>query len=220
MKKDNTVTILGLDPGSKNFGVAVIKAWLSKPLTLEQQKPKNNKIQLKVLKFEVKHLRKLANRYTELKSPMIIRKETIGYKTEIEGLISEYGVDFMIAERYQSRGMGGVTIELVNQMIGTLRSIGTDTNTPLKVMPASQWKVPLGHQGVVLDDVYAKAKTMFVSDHEVDAAYIGLYGTFTLMRRKPFLMKSVSSLETGLLKAIKGMKRQKPIAKRRAKKAK
>jgi hypothetical protein len=178
-------------------------------LNAEERRPKNNTIPLRSLSFRILHTRKLGNCFTELKHPTEIRDETISYINEVSAIVREYDVDFMIAERYQSRRMGGTTIELVNMMLGTLRGIACVKNTPLKVMPASQWKVPLGNKGFDLEGLYKEAKVYKVSDHEVDACFIALYGAFTLMRRKPFFMTNVQSLGEGVLRDLKRLTKEK-----------
>lgn len=195
--------ICGNDPGSKNYGLAVIEVSLSNPLTLEQRKPKVNKVPLSVLSFKVLHLRKVQSTYTGLISPKEIEIQTVNYINEIASVLKEYKVDFMVAERYMSRRMGGSTIELVNMMIGTLRGVALSRRSPLKVIPAAQWKVPLKNKEFNLESVYKKAKMLKISDHEVDAIFIALYGAFTLMRRKPFFMADIDSLERGVLRDLK-----------------
>ena len=207
------IRIVAHDPGKVNYGLAVLEIGLSAPLTAEQQRPKNNIVPLRGLTFKVLHTRKLAHCYTELKFPKEIQKETMGYIREVSAIVNEYDADFMIAERYQSRRMGGTTIELVNMMLGTLRGVACVKNTPLKVMPASQWKVPLGNKGFDLEALYKQAKLFKVSDHEVDACFIGLYGAFTLMRRKPFFMTNVQSLGAGVLRDLKKLQKEKQVKK-------
>lgn len=209
----NTIRILANDPGTKSYGIAVIEVKLPKPLTKEQQRPKNNNQPLKSLPFRVLHTRKLKHCYTNLKNASVIGSETIEYIKEISQLVVEYDVDFIIAERYQSRRMGGTTIELVNMMLGTLRGIAHVKNTPLKVMPASQWKVPLKNKEFDLEALYKEAKVFKVSDHEVDACFIGLYGAFTLTRRKPFFMTNVQSLGSGVLRDLKKLTKEKQVNK-------
>lgn len=193
--------------------MAVVEVALPKPLTKEQQRPKNNTDPLRALNFKILHTRKLVNCYTELKHPREIQQESVAYINEVSRAATEYAVDFMIAERYQSRRMGGTTIELVNMMLGTLRGIACVKNTPLKVMPASQWKVPLGNRGFDLELLYKGAKEFKVSDHEVDACFIGLYGAFALSRRKPFFMDDVQALGIGVLRDLKRLTKEKQVKK-------
>lgn len=111
-----------------------------------------------------------------------------------------------IAERFMSRRMGGVTIELVNMTIGILRCVCLRTGKPIKLIPASQWKNELKRRGVLLPEVYKKAKSYKVSAHEVDASLIALYGVFLRLGHKPFDVPDVNSLMEAVLMKLSKVK--------------
>jgi hypothetical protein len=80
--------------------------------------------------------------------------------------------------------MGGVTIELVNIMLGAL--ITNFASVETKVLPASQWKNELKRRGVDLESVYAAYKGVRITPHAIDASMIGCYAAYILSGLKPY----------------------------------
>lgn len=181
------------DPGPKNYGLAVLRVELDL-LDKSLSKKERREEVLNSLPFSIVHLEKLETRYTDLKSPGKIERETAAYTKTIHALCKKHSVDVQIAERYMSRRMGGVTIELVNMMLGSLRTLSNEMGKPIKLIPASQWKNELKRREVDLELLYRFAKGYKVSDHEVDAVMIALYGVFILMRRLPYSMHELPEL--------------------------
>lgn len=198
--------ILAHDPGSKNYGIAVLEVQIG----ARNSPPKN-------LKFKVLDFWKVENTLQSLKlSGMKGKKrgktrrekvkfspeaELASYFAEVQHATHAYDIDVQIAERYMSRRMGGVTIELVNMELGVLRTLCMIQGTPLRLIPASQWKNEAGRQGIDLEDIYAKVKP--VSPHEVDATMIGLYGVYSLMKWKPYQSEGRHHIRDSLISQIK-----------------
>lgn len=165
------VTILAADPGTANFGYCILSAELELG-----KKPTN----LKVLQFgkincTVKSLTGTAT------------TEAYMYFKSLDLLIEEFNPDFCIMERFQTRGIGGPTIELVSSMIGIAIAKFLSLGKPLKAVVASQWKVAAQRAGVDLQAIYDSHKaSQGVSPHEVDSCFIALYGLHLIARCKPY----------------------------------
>lgn len=159
--------ILACDPGSSNYGYSVLECDLAKGHTPVVM---------------IKRFGCLHNTVRDLKSNH--RKQLRAYRDSLKDIVDSYGVTHIIAERYMSRRMGGVTIELVNIMIGAMLQQFLDLST--KVMPASQWKNELKRKGIDLEEVYAEYKDKKITPHAIDASMIGCYGAYILSDLKPY----------------------------------
>lgn len=170
-----TAIVLALDPGTTNYGYAVLEF---------------DENRMRLLKAGRIH-RTIRAMNKDLSA------QVLGYSQTIQSLIKELNVTHMIAERYMSRRMGGVTIECVNSMIGIILEIGRRNRISVKLIPASQWKneANRGKEGFLLD-AYEMAKAHKITDHTVDASMIAVYGRSIILGRKPFVgLNSVSMIE-------------------------
>lgn len=199
------ITIMAHDPGSKNYGLAVVTVELDRLDRSLSRKEKASHGPV-AFAFTIRYLSKSSARFTDLKKPRLVAIETWRYLQLVQRLTRRFKVNLQIAERYMSRRMGGVTIELVNMMLGTLRAACSDNQLSLRLIPASQWKNEAKRRGFQLDDVYRRAKPLGVSDHEIDAIFIALYGAYTLMRRPPFFVKSPEKLVDALIRKLETLK--------------
>jgi len=163
------VVILSLDPGTGNFGFAVLSGELKREVGP----------QLKVLRFG-------RNFSTIREIKQGINYQASQYWAFLESMYKEYGVTHIVGERYQSRRMGGSTIESVNIMIGITLAFARLHKLPCKFIPASQWKNELNRNGVELVEVYQSVKGSKVTPHAVDAVSIGEYAAYRLVGLKPF----------------------------------
>ena len=75
----------------------------------------------------------------------------------------KHGVDFILAERYMSRGRNGATIEYVNQMLGALEYASPYEVTQIS---ASTWKNRLKR---IFDLKQFYKECYRVEPHEIDA---------------------------------------------------
>lgn len=141
-----TKVVLGCDPGTANFGIALVSLKDTRPVVLANSmlmRPMNNLM-------EFNEGRKL-------------------FMTEVDRWI-EQGANAIIAERFQTRGLLGPLVETVSVMIGSLGEYGL----PIKAVIASQWKTAFKRRfGVDLKELY---ETVNVQPHQLDAALIGIYG--------------------------------------------
>lgn len=150
-KRKHDYRILTCDPGTRNFGIACVGVKNGKPDVIASAL--------------------LTNPITSLTADVMKQRDL--FSAEIRQWFEMYDPDLVIAERFQTRGNGGPTIELVsvmNALLGAVRRI------PYKYIPASQWKVPFGQRWgdkEFLKGLYADCLT---TAHQLDAVLIGVYG--------------------------------------------
>lgn len=151
LKVDADKLILAADPGSKNFGIALVGI---------------KKGRIKVYANAVM--------MTPLDTLVDFNASSALFIDELSKWM-DYKPNGVIAERFQTRGNGGPLIELVGAMIGMMR--GCYQETPVKLTIASTWKNKVQRRfDVDLKEVYP---TTAVQPHQLDAALIGVYGLET-----------------------------------------
>lgn len=184
MKKK--IQLLACDPGTANFGYAVVEA------IIEEGKAPS---QFKVLQYG-----KINCTVRQLTGGM---SDNLGmYVTTIKFLMKSYpDLNGAILERFQTRGIGGPTIELVSVMIGVLSTFFHEESLPVKAIIASQWKQACTRSGIILDEAYLKYKGLVkATPHEIDAIMIGLYGLHLFARHKPYNSAFSKKVLNNLLK--------------------
>lgn len=153
LNTDKKLRILALDPGTKNFGIAVVEYCPDKQ-------------RLKLIGTNL-----LANTITQPQA--YLQEQNKYFRQELKELERKYGpFDLWIAERFQSRGRGGGNaIECINLMVGSVLSLWP--NKEQTFITASTWK-NCANRSFSLDDVYDKlGKTR--TPHEWDALCLGVY---------------------------------------------
>ena len=182
-----SVCLLAADPGVSNYGYCVIQACISEEKGIER---------VRIHRFGRLHttVRSLVG----VEAPKGIK----AYAECTEELRSTFGVDAFIAERFQTRGNGGPTIELISSMLGVtcLQMLSNGCRTRLII--ASQWKTAFGRNCGSLEEVYLEAKKAKITPHEVDAFCIGLYGLYLMVNRPAFTGISSEKVINTLLKYI------------------
>lgn len=148
-KRKHDWRILACDPGTRNFGIACVGV-------------KNGKIDVIASSL-------LTNPITVLTADHERQRKL--FVAELRNWIHLYEPDAYIAERFQTRGNGGPTIELVTAMNTILTVI---KRKPYKYVVASQWKNAFNRR---FDD---QLKSMYddclTTPHQLDAVLIGCYG--------------------------------------------
>lgn len=140
--------ILGADPGSKNFGIALVG------LVKGRVKIYANS----VLMYPIDDLK-------------IFNQKSSEFLDEIDMWL-KFNPDGIVAERFQTRGNGGPLIEQVSSMLGLLK--GAYFDTPIKLTIASAWKNRVQRRfGIDLKELYPE---IGVQPHQLDAALIGVFG--------------------------------------------
>lgn len=148
-KFKSTKYVLGLDPGSKNFGIALVGLRDGKP---------------RVYANSV-----LVNPVNDL---INFPKTSDAFLAEIARWMAIVPVSGIVGERFQTRGNGGPLIEQVSAMLGLIR--GRYPNIPIKLTVASAWKNKIRRRfDTDLRDIYPDVD---VQPHQLDATLIGVFG--------------------------------------------
>lgn len=143
-------SILAVDPGSKNFGYAIVQ-WRDDG------------------KYRVTESGMVKNTVRDLKGN--IDDPINAFRAEVEGIIVQHDITVMVAERFVSRGLLGSQSEYVNIMLGTCFQIPQIQNRQL-IIPAT-WKNAF-KKFYSLDDFY-KERPRGTTKHEIDSSLIGIY---------------------------------------------
>lgn len=146
---ENVVRVLSFDPGSVNMGCSLVEYDKS-----------------------AKKITVLAN--TVLTHPLhdikAFIKERQRFVDEINLWINAGRPSAIVAERFQSRGLRGTTIECVCMMLGILSSFGL----PVLFITAATWKNRYQKRfGIDLKEIYSELQ---VAPHQLDSALIGCFG--------------------------------------------
>jgi len=143
--------ILACDPGTRNFGIACVGVKDGRPDVIANAL--------------------LTNPITQFTNGYLTQRRA--YSMELRRWFKLYGPDLVIAERFQTRGNGGPTIELVSAMNALLGVI--DGHLPVKYIPASQWKVAFNRRWGE-DELKSMYQDCLTTPHQLDASLIGVYG--------------------------------------------
>jgi hypothetical protein len=166
--RKSTLTILALDPGSRNFGEAII-----------QIQKKEGKLACRVIENG-----KLTHTVTQLKDSSLLRAELQAYLKFIATKLKKYPfIQAIVAERFMSRGksQSGSANEYINIMLGAL--LQEYKHLPIKVMPSAVWKNAVRRAGIDLKYSY---KIVGVETHQLDACLIGIWSGCQAFGQKDF----------------------------------
>jgi hypothetical protein len=172
--------LLSLDPGTANFGYAVVEV-------------RHNKGQVAARVLENG---KCEHTVRTLKTAKIMREEMDQFELWLGGLVGQYAPQAVAAERYMTRGINGPTVECVNIMIGQVLTL---VDLPFKIMPAATWKNAISRREIDLKEQYKLTK---VTPHQVDAAMIGIYTGCQAYGFKDFGPLDVEALFPKLLRQL------------------
>lgn len=147
VKKSKYKRILGFDPGTKNMGISCIELRGNKCYVLANAT--------------------MEHPLHDIKAFMIQRD---AFLSEVQYWITTFEPDAIVAERFQTRGLKGPTIELVSMMLGILGML----NLPVLFVPAVVWKNKFQKRFCCdLREMYGEINT---TPHQLDASLIGCYG--------------------------------------------
>lgn len=149
--KASTKKMLGIDPGSRNQGIALAACNPSSQVTI------------------------IANSIftSPLNTLVDFMTARNTFLSEFDRWIVAYQPHGIIMERFQSRGgLAGPLIEIVSVMLGLIA--GTYPQLPIMFTTAANWKVPLQRRfDFKLDDVYPICKAQ---PHQLDSSFIAVRG--------------------------------------------
>lgn len=150
--EDNHTRILAFDPGSVNMGCSL--------LDIDRSSKK-----IKVLANTV-----LMNPLHDIKQ---FSKERKLFLEEISSWVAKGKPKAIVAERFQSRGLRGTTIECVCMMLGMLSMF----DLPVLFITASTWKNRYQKRfNIDLREIYREISP---APHQLDSALIGCFGVET-----------------------------------------
>lgn len=181
--------VLSLDPGKTNFGLTVVDT--------------------DGRRIRVVHARIVKSPINDMKDLDSVAKRFIAELRQIE---SDYGpFDAVCAERFQSRGGKGVTIEVVNVMLGILYMLWPN----IGLYTAATWKNAFNraNPAYALNDVYSDFVDMVAgikksnrhTVHELDAALQGIYHACKLTNTPFYETLSSYARITSFLKHFQSM---------------
>lgn len=139
--------ILSFDPGTKNMGISCVELIKDKPHVLCNAT--------------------MENPLHDIKAFMQQRDLFV---SEVQAWIDMFEPQAIVAERFQTRGLKGPTIECVSMMLGILGMMGL----PVLFVPAVVWKNRFQKRfSTDLREMYQYINT---TPHQLDASLIGCYG--------------------------------------------
>lgn len=153
------IVVLANDPGLVNYGFSVVEAWFVGG--------KNPRLEFKILEHGL-----VTDTVRTLKEGRQTRAEIREYLQAMRELIRTYQPTMWAAERFSTRGIKGITIELVCLMLGAV--IGHFNNLTFRYVIAAQWKNEANKKGD-LKEFYKAVKPHGITPHQVDACFIGIY---------------------------------------------
>jgi hypothetical protein len=154
------LTVLGLDPGYVKFGWSVVRLALD-----------DTRLKIAIIDYGM-----LRNTITDMKR--ISLYQITEYENELEAIVSSYKVRLIAMERYQSRGLKGISAELVNVMLGICLS--KFKKLDLTLLPPSQWKNCARQNKIDLKKLYLEYKKDLAT-HEIDSSIMAMYSGFTFL---------------------------------------
>lgn len=150
------VYLLAQDPGSVNHGIAVIE--------------------LSTMRIMSHGL----NPWTLTMMVPGVGNQVEAYSNMLYAL-KRKGCRYAVAERYQTRGIKGLSSELVSAMLGITMMVFPGRS---RFVIAAQWKVAYARTGLDLDAFYKEMRP--ITPHQVDASLMGLW-LACRMRKEPLL---------------------------------
>ena len=168
--------ILSMDPGVTNFAWSVLE--VSRPF----------KVKLVATGMLEETLKDMTGN---------VKEKADLFLNAVKVLKEEYEIDHTIMERFMSRGMKGLTIELVNVMLGIMLGSWKKKQRNFKLITAAQWKNEWNRRAD-LKEFYDKVSCTV---HQADSIGIGLYGAAYWFDEEPF--KDILKFEKSLLRQIK-----------------
>ena len=155
LTKSKYKRILGFDPGTKNMGISCVE--------------------LRGSKCQVLANATMEHPLHDIKAFMSQRD---AFLQEVQLWINTFEPQAIVAERFQTRGLKGPTIELVSMMLGILGMLGL----PVLFVPAVVWKNKFQKRFYCdLREMYGQIST---TPHQLDASLIGCYGLEIATKRQ------------------------------------
>jgi Holliday junction resolvasome RuvABC endonuclease subunit len=161
------ITVLGFDPGPKNFGFSVCQyrsvAGFDK-----------DTIQWRCLTAGI-----VQNPINDVKR---IVEQVTTFANELDELVASYSPNYVIVERFMTRGLKGTAIEYISMMLGIIVDRLRVRGIEVLIVQAASWKVPFKR----LHDLEAMYKYALCQTHEIDASLLTAYMASRVFKVKNF----------------------------------
>jgi len=156
LKKRPTI-ILACDPGSKDYGIALLSA----------DKDSGKIEPIKVGKLPQKHT------VTTLEE---LKEQFDSYRKGLDKFCGKHKPDLVIIERFIARGIKGSLGERISYMLALTIDKYEDAGIPVMAVLASSWKNSANTRlSMPLKDLYKRVSHDGVESHELDAVLMGHY---------------------------------------------
>lgn len=151
-KSRTAATVLSLDPGSRNMGIAATQ------------------IDLQTGRAAIIANAVMTNPIHDLTQDKLEHQRD-AFVWELNQWVTLFDPNAIVAERFQSRGLKGSLVECVNLMLGTI--MGHYADRSVKLLTAATWKNKFQRAHAVdLKELY---KICGAQPHQLDATLIGLW---------------------------------------------
>jgi hypothetical protein len=194
--KVKMINVLACDPGSSNFGFAVLSGRLV-----------GDQISFKIITNGM-----CPCPIKQVKNSSDLQNQQLAFQAWFEGLVADYDIDSVCAERFMARGLLGALGEYIGIMIGMMGLIlCTAGKRPLKIFPAATWKNAVrrnAQEKEFLDKTYKVAKVL---PHQLDAVLIGVWVIYQGFKRTDFKGLDLVKTRDKLLDRIEETSQEKLI---------
>lgn len=167
-KRASVATVISLDPGSRNMGIAATQ------------------IDLRTGRAAVLANAVMTNPIHGL-TREVLEPQRDAFVAELGQWVSLFEPNAIVAERFQSRGLKGSLVESVNLMLGII--LGHYSDRSIRLITAATWKNRFQKAHSV--DLKYLYKVCGAQPHQLDATLIGLWALEQGLRPFPHNPKSV-----------------------------
>ena len=187
------LTVIGLDPGQKNFSLTV-QTVSKKKLSIKKTS---------IIPYTIENLKNKPQKEKNRNLPEFIEqfKDFVSYTDEI---LNYWKPDIVCIERFQGRGIKGSLGERINYMISCWIIKSLSFGTEVYIITPAEWKNKFDKNYVLsLKNFYNNAEANGIPNHCVDSFLIGNYSISLALNNKPYVYLSDKTLETFINEMVK-----------------
>lgn len=192
---------IGCDPGTANYGYSVVSFSKKKAGKLKIDLLEIGMFLSTVTNLTAKEA-KLPKSKRKKSQPNVVEKpfsnQFEDYLAEWELMLAKYKPLKISAERFQTRGIKGKTIEAVSMMNGAVATLSNQNNIEYEIFIASSWKnvlnasqvfiakfgVGVDHKGRKMKPLDYIYQAMMVPPHIIDSVFINIHGLLSRYKLK------------------------------------
>lgn len=162
------INLLSCDPGSTNFGWAVLSGRRIGD----------------TLSFKIIANGMCPCPIKQVKNSKDLRSQQLIFQKWFAGMLDNYQIDAVCAERFMARGLLGALGEYIGIMLGIM--LCTSKHKPLKVFPAATWKNAVKRNTGDKEWLSHAYKMIKVVPHQLDATLMGVWTIYQGFKRTDF----------------------------------